>query len=97
METSELRNIDPHSCSILSFIGESEADGERLRISDIVAKREFGSPPTVYSRIQVLEEADLLVRLPDSDDRRSKTVHLTPRARKIYQRMSAKLKRLAIA
>lgn len=96
LETSELRSIDPYSSSILSFVGESETEGRKLRVSDIVARREFGSPPTVYSRIQLLEEADLLVRLSDADDRRSKSVHLTPRARKIYQRMSANLKRLLI-
>ena len=94
-ETSELRDIDRCTRSILSFIGESEVEGRKLRVSDIVARTEFVSPPTVYSRIQILEEAGLLLRSSDAEDRRAKTVKLTVRAWRIYKRMSSKLRRLA--
>lgn len=81
--TPELRHLDPYSRSMLYRIGESEAEDRRLRVSDFVASGEFGSPPTVYARLKDLEEAGLVMRITDSKDRRSKSLHLTLRAKKL--------------
>lgn len=94
-EASGLRDIDPCSRSILDFVCESETEGRELRVSDIVARQDFGSPPTVYSRVKLLEDTGFLVRLPNANDRRSKSVHLTPRARRVFVKMSVNLQRLS--
>ena len=85
---SGLSDLDIMTRSILSFIGEAEADGQTLNVSDVVKAEGFGTAPTVYSRLAELEKAGWIRSIPDPHDRRAKLVQLTPLARRIYAKMS---------
>lgn len=89
--SSPIGSLDRTSRSILSYIGEAEVDGVPLRACDIIACPGFGTPPTVYSSLSSLEEAGLISRTEDSGDRRSNLIRLTPRAHRIYARVSSRI------
>ena len=86
--SSGLSDIDIAARSILSFIGEAEAEGRTLNVSDVVKGPGFGTAPTVYSRLAELDRAGWINSVPDPRDGRAKQVQLTPLARRIYAKMS---------
>ena len=91
---SGLGDLDIMTRSILSFIGEAEADGQTLNVSDVVKAKGFGTAPTVYSRLAELEKAGWIKSIPDPQDRRAKLVQLTPLARRTYAKMSKEVLKL---
>ena len=95
IETSSgLSDIDIAARSILSFIGEAEAEQRTLNVSDVVKGPGFGTAPTVYSRLAELEKAGWIKSTPDPRDGRAKQVLLTARARRIYSKMSSETQKL---
>ena len=86
--SSGLSDIDIAARSILSFIGEAEAEGRTLNVSDVVKGPGFGTAPTVYSRLAELEKAGWIKGVPDPRDGRAKQVQLTSLARRTYAKMS---------
>jgi DNA-binding MarR family transcriptional regulator len=58
-------------------------------VSEVVKHGEFGSPPTVFSRLSLLEEHGWIALVTDESDGRVKNVQLSPRARKAFSMMSA--------
>jgi DNA-binding PadR family transcriptional regulator len=87
-DSSGLLDLDILARSILSFIGEAEAEGRTLNVSDVVKGPGFGTAPTVYSRLAELEKAGWIKSVPDPRDGRAKHVQLTPLARRTYAKMS---------
>ena len=89
IETSSgLSDLDISARSILSFIGEAEAENRTLNVSDVVKGPGFGTAPTVYSRLAELEKAGWITSVPDPRDGRAKQVQLTTLARRTYAKMS---------
>lgn len=88
-QTAGLSELDPSSRSILTFIGEAEAEQRVLNVSDIVRAPGFGTPPTVYARLGELEKRGWIEYAPDPRDGRARQVFLTRQARRTYARMSA--------
>ena len=89
IETSSgLSDLDIAARSILSFIGEAEAEGRTLNVSDVVKGPGFGTAPTVYSRLAELEKSGWIKAVPDPLDGRAKQVQLTALARRTYAKMS---------
>lgn len=86
--SSGLSDVDIAGRSILSFIGEAEAEGRTLNVSDVVKGPGFGTAPTVYSRLAELEKAGWIKSVPDPRDGRAKQVQLTTLARRTYAKMS---------
>ena len=86
--SSGLSDIDIVARSILSFIGEAEAEGRTLNVSDVVKAPGFGTAPTVYSRLAELEGAGWIKSVPDPRDGRARHVQLTTLARRTYTKMS---------
>ncbi|MCA3559832.1 MAG: winged helix DNA-binding protein [Aestuariivirga sp.] len=95
--TSGLGELDISARSILSFIGEAEAEQRTLNVSDVVKGPGFGTAPTVYSRLSVLEKAGWIKYAPDPRDGRAKQVQLTPLARRTYAKMSSEAQKLVAA
>ena len=89
IETSSgLSDLDIAARSILSFIGEAEAEDRTLNVSDVVKGQGFGTAPTVYSRLAELERAGWIKSVPDPRDGRAKQLQLTTAARRTYAKMS---------
>lgn len=88
-DRSGLGDLDLTSKEILRFVGENEAHKKRLNVSEVVRHGEFGSPPTVFSRLSLLEQHGWIALVTDNADGRVKNVQLTPRARKAFSLMSA--------
>ncbi len=89
IETSSgLSDLDIAARSILSFIGEAEAENRTVNVSDVVKGPGFGTAPTVYSRLTELEKAGWIKSIPDPRDGRAKQVQLTTLAPRIYAKMS---------
>jgi hypothetical protein len=86
--SSGLSELNIAARSILSFIGEEEAEGRTLNVSDVVNGPDFGTAPTVYSRLAELEKAGWIKSAPDPRDGRAKQVQLTSLARRTYAKMS---------
>ena len=86
--SSGLSDLDIAARSILSFIGEAEAEDRTLNVSDVVKGPGFGTAPTVYSRLAELESAGWIKSVPDPRDGRAKQVQLTTLARRTYAKMS---------
>jgi hypothetical protein len=63
-QTAGLSDLDSSSRSILTFIGEAEAEQKILKVSDVVKGAGFGTPPTVYSRLSELEKAGWIEYAP---------------------------------
>lgn len=95
--TSGLDELDISARSILSFIGEAEAEQRTLNVSDVVKGPGFGTAPTVYARLAELEKAGWIRSTPDPRDGRAKQVLLTAQARRTFAKMSAEAHKLAAA
>ena len=95
--SSGLGDLDLTSRSILSFIGEAEAENRTLHVSDVVRGRGFGTAPTVFSRLAELERTGWIKSTPDPSDGRAKQVQLTPMARRTYARMSREALKIGIS
>lgn len=91
---SGLGELDLKARSILSFIGEAEADRLALNVSDIVKAPGFGTAPTVYARLAELEDAGWIKSVPDPRDGRAKRVSLTAQARRTFAKMSAEAQKI---
>ena len=81
---------------MLSFIGEAEAEGRTLNVSNVVKGPGFGTAPTIYSRLDELGKAGWIKIAPDPRDGRAKQAQLTSLAQQTYTKMSNEaLKRLS--
>lgn len=92
--SSGLDELDISARSILSFIGEAEAEQRTLNVSDVVKGPGFGAAPTVYSRLAELESAGWIKCIPDPRDGRAKQVLLTALARRTFAKMSSEALKL---
>lgn len=91
---SGLSTVDRTNRSILEFIGEMELTGGPVYVKTVVGSGLFGTAPTVFSRLQQLENAGWVERYTDADDGRSRRIVLTSRSRKAFTKMSSELGRL---
>ena len=89
-----LDDLDLSTRALLYYIGESVEDGRKLRVSDVVSGAGLGTAPTVYARLAELENAGWIQAKPDPDDGRARLVSLSPRALRVFQKISAKIGKL---
>jgi DNA-binding MarR family transcriptional regulator len=76
---------------ILGFLARS--DGGRMRAKDL-KDATFLHPPTMTYTLDWLEERDLVKRHPSETDRRSVTVGITAKGRKLFARAEAALSKI---
>lgn len=75
--------LTPHQARTLRTV----ADLREPRLSDIAARLRI-SPRSATEVVDALEEADLVARTPDPEDRRAVRVGLTPAGRRTVARVS---------
>ena len=85
---SGLDQVEMPAKAILTVIAEAEFESRKLRITDIIRLRRFGTSPTVYNKLDRLEHDGWIRYEPDPDDARAKIVRLTTDARRAFDAMS---------
>lgn len=91
---SGLDKVDLTSRAILDFIGECAAERRPVNVTDIVKTSGFGTPPTVYKRLAVLENTGWIQTKPHPVDGRVKLVEPTAHTVKTYRKMSSALQKV---
>jgi hypothetical protein len=82
-----LPSLDPLEERILGTVARAMQDGERLCVRDMMAKKEFGAPATVHSRLTSMREKGWIM-LTDTEDTRRKQVTLTHAALAHFDKLS---------
>ena len=77
--------------AVLYFIADAEFEKRRLRVSDLCSHSPFGTPPTVFSRLDELEKNGGISYRDDPKDGRVRLIILTPATRRVLARMSKQL------
>ena len=90
-----LSGLDRLQKRLIYLIADTTAQGEIIRMSDLKALAEFGTPPTILSRLNEMVESRLIQRVPDPNDGRSHHIILTPEARRAMARISREVERAA--
>src|SRR3954451_6135918 len=82
-EELEPLGIHPGEFALMRFVAASEGQSQQA-----LAER-LGVPPSrMVAKVDGLEEAGLLERRADPDDRRVRALHLTPKGREVLERAS---------
>jgi DNA-binding MarR family transcriptional regulator len=80
-EELEPLGIHPPQFALMRFVAASEGQSQQA-----LAER-LGVPPSrMVAKVDGLEEAGLIERRTDPDDRRVRGLHLTPKGRKVLER-----------
>jgi DNA-binding MarR family transcriptional regulator len=79
----ELRplGIHPGEFALMRFVAMSRGQSQQA-----LAERLAIPPSRMVAKVDALEEAGLVERRPDPDDRRVRALHLTPKGRKLVER-----------
>ena len=72
--------LDDTSRQILFQIAQNQGNGKTTTVSDVTRTNEYGTAPTVYTRLKKLLELDLIVSSPNPTDGRSNHLRLTNRS-----------------
>lgn len=89
VETRDVKNI---SIDLVFIVFLRTEGGQPLYVKQLVAEA-GGSPTAVLRKIENLESAGLLRRIPDESDGRRVRLVLTPRARSLVSSMVVELTR----
>ena len=91
-----IAKLDGVQKRIIYLIADEMAQGQGVRMSQLKAHREFGTMPTILSRLNGMIESGLLARVPDPTDGRSHHLALTPKAKRAIERVSREVERFAL-
>lgn len=78
-------SLDDTSRQILLQIAKNQEDGKTTTVSDVTRTNQYGTAPTVYTRLKKLLELDLIASSPNPADGRSNHLKLTNRSVRILK------------
>ena len=87
--------LDEDCQNLLFYIGNRNAMGNKVIVSDLVGPEKFGSFPTVQKRLGQLADNGWLALRKDPDDGRAMVLEVTPLAIRAFNRMSSTLQRFS--
>lgn len=87
--------LDEMQKRLIYLIADETAQGHAVRMSHLKEHGEFGTAPTLLSRLNGLIDGGLLARVPDPNDGRSHHLTLTPKAKRAIERVSRDVERYA--
>ena len=74
---------------LLNYIYLARVRGEKLLVGDIILLGKLGSQATLHGRLKNLVSKGFVQLIDDKVDGRRKSVHITAKAEKHYERLSA--------
>jgi DNA-binding HxlR family transcriptional regulator len=89
--------LDDLQKRLIYRIADETAQGNAVRVSDLKALGDFGTRPTLLSRLNGMIESGLIARVPNPEDGRSHYLTLTPKAKRAIERVSRDVERAAPA
>ena len=87
--------LDELQRQLIYLIADEASQGRAVRISTLKLRGEFGTVPTILSRLNGLIEKGLIARLPDPEDGRAHHLTLTPKAKRAILKVSRDVERAA--
>lgn len=93
-EEGGLAEIDFVSKCILYFIGDRDEAGQKVTPANLINCKDFGTAPTVYVRLSKLSATGWIDSGIDPLDGRSKLLKLTRKSRRLFLKMSKRLRRV---
>lgn len=82
------RPLDETSRKILLQIAHNQCNGKTTCVSDITREKDYGTAPTIYTRLKKLAEMDLVHSTRNPEDGRSNTLRLTPAAARLLKKQA---------
>lgn len=89
--------LDQKSRDIIFAVAEAEAQQKPLSYGALIALLRPRSQMPLYSRLRLLMREGWLSAKPDPNDKRAKTLHLTPKSAAFVNSLSSAIKRVVMA
>lgn len=86
-ELPNFPKLDATENQLLNEVASKWKKGERLLVSDAIAKREIGSPATLHARLKQLRDKDMVTYVIETDGRK-KYIEPTENALKYFSQIS---------
>ncbi len=86
-ELPSFPKLDATEMELLNEVASRWKKGERLLVSDAIAKREIGSPATLHARLKQLRDKDMVSYVIETDGRK-KYIEPTENALKYFSQIS---------
>jgi hypothetical protein len=86
-ELPNFPKLDATENQLLNEVASKWKKGERLLVSDAIAKREIGSPATLHARLKQLRDKDMVTYVIETDGRK-KYIEPTENALKYFSHIS---------
>ena len=86
-ELPSFPKLDATEMELLNEVASRWKKGERLLVSDAIAKREIGSPATLHARLKQLRDKDMVTYVIETDGRK-KYIEPTENALKYFSQIS---------
>lgn len=86
-ELPSFPKLDATENQLLNEVASKWQQGERLLVSDAIAKREIGSPATLHARLKQLRDKDMVTYVIETDGRK-KYIEPTENALKYFSQIS---------
>jgi hypothetical protein len=86
-ELPSFPKLDATEMELLNEVASRWKKGERLLVSDAIAKREIGSPATLHARLKQLRDKDMVSYVIETDGRK-KYIEPTESALKYFSQIS---------
>ncbi len=86
-ELPSFPKLDATENQLLNEVASMWKKGERLLVSDAIAKREIGSPATLHARLKQLRDKDMVTYVIETDGRK-KYIEPTENALKYFSQIS---------
>jgi len=86
-ELPSFPKLDATESELLNEVASKWKNGERLLVSDAIAKREIGSPATLHARLKQLRDKDMISYVIETDGRK-KYIEPTESALKYFSLIS---------
>ena len=87
-ELPSFPKLDATEMELLNEVASRWKKGERLLVSDAIAKREIGSPATLHARLKQLRDKDMVSYVIETDGRK-KYIEPTENALKYFSQISS--------
>ena len=81
--------LDSLEITLLNYVAVSCSNRKDLLVNDIISLKNYGSPATLHKKIKILVAKGYIQLIVDVHDGRKKSVVLTKKAHKYFEKLSS--------